>query len=71
MTAKSVHNKMNCQLLLTNKVCAAVLLLWVMEAMFNRILFCCNGHQGTVLRFVEIERMCICNHFVYINGILV
>ena len=37
MTAKSVHNKMNCQLLLTNKVCAAVLLLWVMEAMFNRI----------------------------------
>jgi hypothetical protein len=23
------------------------------EAMFNRILFCCNGHQGTVLRFVE------------------
>jgi hypothetical protein len=24
------------------------------EAMFNRILFCCNGHQGTVLRFVEI-----------------
>ena len=45
---------MNCQLILTNKVCAAVLLLWVMEAMFNRILFCCNGHQGTVLRFVEI-----------------
>jgi len=30
---------MNCQLILTNKihVCAAVLLLWVMEAMFNRI----------------------------------
>ena len=45
---------MNCQLILTNKVCAAVLLLWVMEAMFNRILFCCNGYQGTVLRFVEI-----------------
>jgi hypothetical protein len=45
---------MNCQLILINKVCAAVLLLWVMEAMFNRILFCCNGHQGTVLRFVEI-----------------
>ena len=54
MTAKSVHikdvnNKMNCQLKLTNQVhfvCASVLLLWVMEAMFNRILFCCNGHQG-------------------------
>jgi hypothetical protein len=45
---------MTCQLILTNKVCAAVLLLWVMEAMFNRILFCCNGHQGTVLRFVEV-----------------
>jgi hypothetical protein len=44
---------MNCQLILTNKVCAAVLLLWVMEAIFNRILLCCNGHQGTVLRFVE------------------
>jgi hypothetical protein len=42
------------RLVLTNKVCAAVLLLWVTEAMFNRILFCCNGHQGTVLRFVEI-----------------
>jgi hypothetical protein len=40
-----------------NKVCAAVLLLWVMEAMFNRILFCCNGHQGTVLRFVEIVKI--------------
>jgi hypothetical protein len=39
----------DCQLILTNKVCAAVLLLWVMEAMFNRIFFCCNGHQGTVL----------------------
>jgi phosphoribosylformylglycinamidine (FGAM) synthase-like amidotransferase family enzyme len=25
-----------------------------MEAMLNRILFCCNGHQGMVLRFVEI-----------------
>jgi len=43
MTAKSVHiieglnNKMTCQLILTNKVCAAVLLLWVMEAMFNRM----------------------------------
>jgi hypothetical protein len=45
---------MNCQIILTNKVCAAVLLLWVMEAMFNRILFCCNGFHGTVLRFVEI-----------------
>ena len=44
---------MTCQLILTNKVCAAVLLLWLMEAMFNIILFCCNGHQGTVLRFVE------------------
>jgi hypothetical protein len=31
-----------------------MLLLWLMEAMFNRILFCCNGLQGTVLRFVEI-----------------
>jgi hypothetical protein len=48
------NNKMTCQLILTNKVCAAVLLLWVMEAMFNRLLFCCNGHQGTVLRFVEV-----------------
>jgi hypothetical protein len=46
--------KFTCLLILTNKVCAAVLLLWVMEAMFNRILFCCNGHQGMVLRFVEI-----------------
>ena len=45
---------MTCQLILTNKVCAAVLLLWVMEAMFNRILFCYNGYQGTVLRFGEI-----------------
>jgi len=45
---------MTCQLTLTNKVCAAVLLLWVMEAMFNRILFCLNRHQGTVLRFVEV-----------------
>ena len=46
---------MTCQLILTNKVCAAVLLLWVMQAMFNRIsLFCCNGHQGTVLMFVEV-----------------
>jgi hypothetical protein len=34
----------------TNKVCVAVLLLWVMEAVFNRLLFCCNGHQGTVVR---------------------
>ena len=51
---QGLNNKMNCQLILINKVCAAVLLLWVMEAMFNRILFCCNGHQGTVLRFVEI-----------------
>jgi hypothetical protein len=25
-----------------------------LEAMFNRILFCRNGHQGTVLRFVEV-----------------
>ena len=53
-TYQGLNNKMNCQLILTNKVCAAVLLLWVMEAMFNRILFCCNGNQGTVLRFVEM-----------------
>ena len=53
-TYQGLNNKMNCQLILTNKVCAAVLLLWVMEAMFNTILFCCNGHQRTVLRFVEI-----------------
>jgi hypothetical protein len=45
---------MTCQLILTNKVCATVLLLQVMEAMFNRILFCRNGYQGTVLRFVEV-----------------
>jgi hypothetical protein len=37
-TYQGLNNKMNCQLILTNKVCAAVFLLWVKEAMFNRIL---------------------------------
>ena len=42
-------NKMNCQLISTNKVCPAVLLPWVMEAMFNRILFCCNNNMNLSL----------------------
>jgi hypothetical protein len=42
-------NKLNCQLILTNKICAALLLLSVMEAMFNRILFCCNWHLYTLI----------------------
>jgi hypothetical protein len=56
---------MNCQLILTNKVCAAVLLLWVMEAILHSMFIfdftslknyhlCINNTQVLFLLLVEI-----------------